>query len=171
MPISDLIPWKRGNEESLPVRREQERDALLDLRNEMDQLFEDFFRRPFDLSPFREETALAGDFIPQMDVSETDKEINISAELPGMNADDIDISMTGNTLTIKGEKKSEEEEKGERYYRSERSYGSFRRSIPLPEVVEQDKIEATYKNGVLKVTLPKSPKAQKGTKKIEIKGG
>jgi HSP20 family protein len=169
MPISDLIPWKRENEEKIPIRSERERDALLDLRNEMNQLFEDFFRRPFDLSPFREESSLAGGFIPQMDVSETDKEINISAELPGMNADDIDISMTGNSLTIKGEKKSEKEEKGERYYRSERSYGSFRRSVPLPEEVQEEKIEATYKNGVLKVTLPKSPLAQKGTKQIEIK--
>lgn len=171
MPISDLIPWKRGNEENVPVRREQERDALLDLRSEMNQLFEDFFRRPFDLSPFREESALGGDFIPHMDVSETEKEINISAELPGMNVEDIDISMTGNSLTIKGEKKSEKEEKGERYYRSERSYGSFRRSIPLPEEVEEEEIEATYKNGVLKVKLPKSPETQKGAKQIEIKSG
>jgi len=168
MPISDLIPWKRENKENIPVQREQERDALLDLRQEMNQLFDDFFQRPFEMSPFRGESSLAGDFIPQMDVTETDKEIKISAELPGMEAEDIDISMTGNRLTLKGEKREEKEEKGERFYRSERSYGSFQRSIPLPEKVQEEEIEATYKNGVLNVNLPKSPGARKGTQKIEI---
>jgi len=168
MPISDLIPWKREKKENIPVQREQERDALLDLRQEMNQLFDDFFQRPFEMSPFRAESSLAGDFIPQMDVTETDKEIKISVELPGMDAEDIDISMTGNRLTLKGEKREEKEEKGERFYRSERSYGSFQRSIPLHEEVQEERIEATYKNGVLNVNLPKRPGARKGTKNIEI---
>ncbi|MBS3750402.1 MAG: Hsp20/alpha crystallin family protein [Anaerolineales bacterium] len=168
MPISDLIPWKRENKENIPVQREQQRDALLDLRQEMNQLFDDFFQRPFEMSPFRGESSLAGDFIPQMDVTETEKEIKISVELPGMDAEDIDISMTGNRLSLKGEKREEKEEKGERFYRSERSYGSFQRSIPLPEEVQEEEIEATYINGVLNVNLPKSPGARKGTKKIEI---
>ena len=171
MPISDLIPWKRDEEERVPVRRGREADALLDLRKEMNQLFEDFFSRPFSMTPLSEESSLAGDFIPQMDISETEKEINVSAELPGMDPDDIDISLTGNTMTITGEKRHEKEEKGERFYRSERSYGSFRRSIPLPEAVEEEKIEASYKKGVLNVKLPKSGKAKEGTKRIEIKSG
>lgn len=169
MPISDLMPWRGNREKDVPVRQERDRDALLDLRNEMNKLFEDFFRQPLSMSPFSEESSLAGDFIPQMDIKETDKEINVSAELPGMDVDDIDITMTGNTLTIKGEKKHKKEEKGERFYRSERSYGSFRRSIPLPEEVEEDNIEATYKQGVLNVKMPKRPGAEKGTKKIDIK--
>jgi len=170
MPISDLIPWRRDGEQNIPVKKESRRDTLLDLREEMNQLFEDFFSSsPMTMSPFSEETSLAGDFVPSMDIKESEREITVSAELPGMEAEDIDISITGNTLTITGEKKSEIEEKSERYYRSERSYGSFRRSIPLPDSVQEEKIEATYQQGVLKVSLPKEPGSEKGTKRIEIK--
>ncbi len=170
MPISDLMPWRQDGEQKTPVKKESRQDALLDLREEMNQLFEEFFSSsPMTMSPFSEETSLAGDFIPHTDIKESEKEITVSAELPGMEAEDIDISITGNTLTITGKKKHEKEEKGERYYRSERSYGSFRRSIPLPDNVQEDKIEATYQQGVLNVSLPKQPGSGKGTKRIEIK--
>lgn len=170
MPISDMMPWKRDGEQQAPVKKESRRDAMLDLRQEMNQLFEEFLNSsPMAMSPFSEETSLAGDFVPHMDIKESEKEITVAAELPGIEAEDIDISITGNTLTIKGEKKHEKEEKGERYYRSERSYGSFQRSIPLPDSIQEDKIEATYQKGVLNVSLPKQPGSGKGTKRIEIK--
>jgi HSP20 family protein len=103
-----------------------------------------------------------------VDVSENDKEIHISAELPGLDEKDIDLTLSGNNLIIRGEKRAEKEEKGEQFYRKETSYGVFHRSIPLPTEVEEDKIEATYRKGVLKIVLPKSPEARKARKKISI---
>jgi HSP20 family protein len=102
-------------------------------------------------------------------VSETDKEIKVSAELPGMDEKDIDVSLTRDSLTIKGEKKQETEDKGEDYYRMERSYGSFTRSIPLPIEVDTDKVQATFKKGVLEITLPKTARAIQETRKIPVK--
>jgi HSP20 family protein len=93
----------------------------------------------------------------------------VKAEVPGLEPKDIDISLTGGVLTIKGEKKQEKEEKDENYHRIERSYGTFTRSVRVPQEVQSDKIEATYKNGVLKITLPKSEEAKK--KEIKIKVG
>lgn len=168
MAITDLIPWKK-DESSVPVRREGEVGALLDFRNQMNRLFDEFFERPFGLSPFLGEAARFGGFAPSMDVSESDKEVTISAELPGMEAEDIHITLDSNVLTISGEKRAEKEEKEKNYYRVERSYGSFRRSIPLPDYVDENKIEATFKRGVLKVMLPKIPGAQKKGRQINIK--
>ena len=103
-----------------------------------------------------------------MDVKETDKEIHIIAELPGIDEKDIDVSLSQNTLTIKGEKKSEVEDNKEGYHRVERRYGSFHRSIPLPCEVNDEKIAAHFKKGVLTVQLPKTPQAQKVRKIIHI---
>lgn len=111
----------------------------------------------------------AASFTPHVDVSENDKEIRISAELPGMNEKDIDITLNHDSLTIKGEKKEEKEDKGKDYYRMERSYGSFFRTIPLHVEVESDKAAASYKKGVLTVKIPKSPKAIEEKKKISVK--
>lgn len=168
MVITDLIPWKR-NETSVPVRREDEHDTLLDLRSQMNRMFDQFFERPFGLGSFFGEQELAGVFAPQLDVTETDKAITISAELPGLEPENIDISLDRNVLTISGEKRAEKEEKGARYYRLERSYGSFCRSIPLPDEVEEDKIDATFKRGVLTVKLPKSQITREKSKKISVK--
>ncbi len=132
------------------------------LRREMDRLWDDFFgpgRRA--LQP------LEAAWAPAVDVSETDDKITVKAEVPGIEAKDLDISLVGDTLTIKGEKKAEREEKSENYHLVERSYGSFSRSLKLPAVVEADKIEATYKQGVLTVTCPKKEEVK--PKAIEIK--
>jgi len=138
-------------------------------QREMNKLFDDFFGG-FDLSPWAShEGRLAAIFTPHIDVSETDKEIKVSAELPGMDDKDIDVSLTRETLTIKGEKKQETEDKGKDYYKMERSYGAFTRSIPLPVEVDTDKVQATFKKGVLEITLPKSAKAIQETKKITVK--
>jgi HSP20 family protein len=170
MVITDLIPWKK-DESRVPVRRRQQEDSLLDLRSQMNRLFDEFFERPFGISPFFGEAAFVGDFAPRMDVSETDKEITISAELPGLEPEDINITIDRNVLLISGEKHAEKEEKDKRYYRIERSYGSFRRSIPLPSDVDEHEIDATFKRGVLKVKLPKTQAAQEESKRIKIKTG
>lgn len=170
MPITDLIPWKK-NDQNIDIRRVQNEDSLLELRSQMNRLFDDVFERPFSLSPFVSNSSLMGNFAPLLDVSESDKEIKISAELPGMEPEDIHITLDHNTLTISGEKRAEKEEKGKHHYRIERSYGSFRRSIPLLAEVQEDKIDATFKRGVLKIKLPKIKLAQAKSKRIEIKTG
>jgi HSP20 family protein len=168
MPISDLIPWRRERGE-ISTPEEKDQDTLLDIRDEMNRMFEDFFERPLGLSPLSRETSLRTSFMPDLDISDTEDEILVSAELPGMEPEDIDIQLSGNTLMISGEKSSEKEQKGKRYYRQERSYGSFRRSIPLPDEIDQDKIDASYQRGVLKVSLPKTAEAKKKSKSIPVK--
>jgi HSP20 family protein len=103
------------------------------------------------------------------DVVEGDKDYRITAELPGMSEKDIEIALVGDVLTLKGEKKEEHEEKGESRYVAERRYGTFQRSFALPEDVDAEKIAASFKNGVITVTLPKRPDAQPKQRKIEVK--
>jgi HSP20 family protein len=147
------------------------------LRREIDRLFEDFgrdlwgapFRRSvFDIEPFwRRELTWSG--TPAVDISESDKAYEITAELPGMDEKNVEVKLASGGLTIKGEKQEEKEEKKKDYYLHERHFGSFERCFRLPEGVDTDKIEATFKKGVLTVTIPKSPEAQKAAKKIEVK--
>ncbi len=164
MAITDLIPWKR-EERKVPVRQE-ERPAQ-SLQQEMNRLFDEFFTG-FDLAPFRGFEGTWNAFRPSVDVVETDKEIKVSAELPGLDEKQIDVSLSRDALTIKGEKKEEQEQKGENYYRLERSYGNFQRTIPLPCEVETDDVDATFKNGVLTIKLPKTADDQ-ACKKISVR--
>lgn len=158
-----LIPWRRR---TAPVRWAGS-DPFYRLRRQMDDLFDDFF----EMAPFeegeREERLVP--FSPSVDVSEKDNQIQVTAELPGLAEDDIDLSLSENVLTISGEKKEERKAEEQNYYRVERSYGSFQRRIPLPAEVGADQVEASFKNGVLSVTLPKKAEAQQEQKKIEIK--
>ena len=145
---SELMEWRPFREVSR-------------LRREMDRLWDDYFgagRRA--LRPLAE-------FAPAVDIKETAEAVVVKAEVPGMDAKDINISVTGEVLTIKGEKKSEREEKEENYHLVERSYGSFSRSLTLPAAVDLDKIEAKYDKGVLTVTCPKKEEVK--PKPIEIK--
>lgn len=144
-----LIPW-------------HERKELDRFRSEMDRLFDQFF----DWRPFRRSFD-EGDWTPLVDVSETGKEVIVNAEIPGMDAKDIDISLNGRVLTLRGEKKSNHEEKNENFHRIERRYGAFSRSFELPADVDANKVKATYKDGVLKISLPKTK--EQSVKKIEIK--
>jgi HSP20 family protein len=147
------------------------------LRQEVDRLFDEF--RPFGWrSPFaRPSRALelawprfeSWQVAPAMDLAETDGEYEITAELPGLDEKNIDIKLSNGTLTIKGEKSEEKEEKDKEYYLSERRYGSFQRSFQIPEGVDADKIAASFAKGVLTVKLPKTAEAKKGAKKIEVK--
>lgn len=162
MTMRSLLPFGR---KSLSVKREEENPFAL-LRREMDELFDSFYRG-LDLEPFFD--GHRGAFTPTVDISENDKEIKVTAELPGMDEKDIEISLNKDTLSIKGEKKEEKEEQGRDYYRMERSYGSFHRTIPLPREVDSDKVDAQFKKGVLTITLPKTKKAVEETKKIAVK--
>ena len=107
--------------------------------------------------------------MPTVDVSETDKAYEITAELPGMDEKNVEVKLANGSLTIKGEKQDEKEEKKKDYHMRERSYGSFERSFQVPDGVDADKIEANFKKGVLTVILPKSAEAQKAEKKITVK--
>ncbi len=133
------------------------------IRREMDRLWDSFLEgRPMRKAEEGRE------WLPSIDVSETKNELVIKAELPGLDPKDIDISMNNGYLTIKGEKKHEKEEKDENYHLVERSYGSFTRSVRLPNEVQSDKITASFKNGVLRITLPKSEEAKKKEIKIKV---
>ena len=141
------------------------------LRREVDRLFDEFGggRRPiFGFEPLRSrETTWAA--APAVDIAESDKAYEITAELPGMDEKDIEVKLVNGGLTIKGEKQEEKEEKKKDYYLHERHFGSFERCFTVPEGVAADKIEASFKKGVLTVTLPKKPEAQKPEKKIDVK--
>lgn len=147
------------------------------LRREIDRAF-DAVRRGFwqspvgrrvtDIEPFWAGTAGWG-VNPAVDVIEKNDHYEIRAELPGMNAENIDVTFAGGTVTIKGEKKEEKEEKKENFYVSERRYGTFQRSFVIPQGADPSKIDASFKNGVLTVTLGKSPDARKPQQKIAIK--
>lgn len=140
------------------------------LHRAMDRLFDDF-TAGWGVSPARFfEPRGWSDLTPRVDVSETEKEVVVKADLPGMDEKDIGVELTGDTLTLKGEKKSESEEKGKHFYRMERSTGTFQRTLALPAEVDPAKVEATFKKGVLTVTLAKTTEAQEKVKKIEVKG-
>ncbi|HEX5528810.1 MAG TPA: Hsp20/alpha crystallin family protein, partial [Methylomirabilota bacterium] len=126
------------------------------MKKEMDRLLDRFWEGDFPQLP------AMGDWVPALDVSETKDAIMVKAEVPGMDSTDIQLSLHDQTLTLKGEKKQEKEEKDERYHRVERSYGAFTRSVRLPVAVDASKVTASFKNGLLTVTLPKTP-AAKGT--------
>lgn len=146
---TDLMEWR-------PFRE------VTRLRREMDRLWDDYFG-----SGRRALRPLPAEFAPAVDVKETADQIVVKAEVPGMDAKDINISVTGDVLTIKGEKKSEREEKEENYHLVERSYGSFSRSLAMPAAVDMDKIEAKYDKGILTITCPKKEEVK--PKAIEIK--
>jgi len=154
---------------------------LARLRDDIDRTFERFFRgwpewprlpRLFEPDMFREmwePMALPRfELRPRVDVSENEKAYEISAELPGIDEKDVNVTLSDDMLTIKGEKKSEREEKKKDYHRLERRFGSFQRTFPLPDDVDVDKIGASFKKGVLSVTLPKLPVGKSKRRKIEI---
>jgi HSP20 family protein len=163
MTVRSLVPryWVRR---SLPVRRVNG-GSTYSIDRLFDHLFNDF--GSLALRPFGEPGKSLSNFNPKLDVSETETEVKVTAELPGLDEDDIEVSLTHNILTISGEKKTEKEDKNESYYHIERSYGAFKRSVALPSEVEGDQVEAIFKNGVLTVALPKTAEAQ--SKKIDIK--
>ena len=149
----------------LPWRRTSEPEAghpLTGFRREMQRTMDDFFRGWW-AAPWTEGSAWA----PALDVRETESEIVVELEAAGMKPEELDVSLTDGTLTVRGERKSEREEKEESYHLRERSYGSFCRAVSLPSGVDADKVSSKFENGILTITLPKSEQAK--PKKIEVK--
>jgi HSP20 family protein len=151
----DILPWQR----------KKETDANI-LQKKIDNMYDQFFGPDFLPS-----TYLFGgrNWDPKLDISEGKKDITIKVEIPGIEAKDFDISIDGRLLTIRGEKKQEQKEKDETYYRVERSYGFFKRIIDLPAEVDPNKVDASYKRGVLKMKLRKLKESK--TKKIKVTTG
>jgi len=165
MNMRDLIPWGR-NERSSSVPssyRSEEVSPFVTLHREMNRLFDDVFNR-FDSTMPSVFTRMPS--WPSVEVVERDNDVRVAAELPGLDEKDVEVSVSDDVLTIRGEKKAQIDDK-ERHF-TERHYGRFERVIPLPFEVEDERAEATFENGVLTVTLPKSPKAETKMKRIAV---
>ncbi len=134
------------------------------LRREMDRLFEDFGGRFLEVGGFGD-----GRFLPETDYAETDKDITVTAELPGVDAKDVEVTLSDDMLIIRGEKKSQRDEKKEHYQFAERSYGAFQRAISVPAGIDASKVDAKFDKGVLKVTMPKPAELQTKRQKIDVK--
>jgi HSP20 family protein len=138
---------------------------LMTMQERMNRLFNEFFSRP---AGYEEESTVQGKWTPAVDIYETDSEVVLKAELPGMTQEDIHIEIRENVLTLKGERKQESEAEEGEYHRVERSYGTFQRMFTLPSVIQHEKVKARYKDGVLEVTMPKAEAAK--PKHIAIEG-
>jgi len=170
MAFRDLIPWSRQeNRLPVPVSAARDRDTdshpLLSLHREVNRLFDDAFRG-FGVPALAGFDRAAG--WPHVELGETDKELRVTAELPGLDENDVEISVEEGALTLRGEKRSEVEDKDRGY--SERSYGRFERRIGLPKGVDRDQASASFRNGVLTVTLPKTEAANEDVRRIPING-
>lgn len=165
MAMKDLIPWNNRSRE-ITTQRDNDIHPFLALHREMNRMFDDVFRG-FDMAPFGGFRAGEGLGWPNIDVAETENEIRVTAELPGLEEKDVRLEIANGTLLISGEKKSATEDKDRRF--SERYYGRFERRIPLDDV-EEDKASASFKNGVLTVTAPKSREAKANVRRIAING-
>ncbi len=184
MELKKLAPWNWFKDEeeahTVPVRHDSRGvnpsgrayEPLLQVHREIDRIFDNFFHG-FGLSAadaMRPLTGLveSGLLKPKADLSATDKEYRLTVEIPGVSEKDLTLAISGNSLTIRGEKKQEKEEKEKEFYRIERSYGSFQRVLTLPEDVDLDGIGAGFKDGVLTVTMPRKEVAEDAVKTIEI---
>jgi HSP20 family protein len=162
MGIKDLVPWNNGGRE-VGTHCGADVNPFFALHREMNRMIDDVFRG-FDLAPFGFPTGLSRLGWPQIDIDETDKEVRITAEVPGLDEKDVSLEIANGVLSISGEKKSESEDKARRF--SERYYGRFERRIPL-EDVDEDKVSAAFKDGILTITVPKSAEA-KNIRRIAI---
>lgn len=171
MALGEMVPWKWGS-----LRRSGRDDRALEgfrgdmvsLHREMDRLFENLWNDGFGPS------LLSGDWgrfeiALQLDVTEDDKAFTVKVDLPGMDEKNVDVTLSERVLTVRGTKEEDKEAKDKDYYRRERAYGSFRRSIEIPAAVDASKIEASFNKGVLTVSLPKTREAQNKIKHIEVK--
>ncbi|MDQ7858605.1 MAG: Hsp20/alpha crystallin family protein [Armatimonadota bacterium] len=138
-------------------------DEIMSMRESMDRLFEDFFsRRPRTAGPLV--------WQPAVEIAETDNEVIVKAELPGIDPKNVEVSVTGEGLSIKGEAKAETEDRKRNYYRRELRYGMFQRTIALPTEVKSEETKATFRNGILEVRVPKADRVRPKTVKVEVEG-
>lgn len=186
MDIKKLVPWnwfkteEANARKTIPVRREDAQEqgvalpvALQNFHREFDRIFDQAFRG-FGIEPSLFDGVLwprvtDGMLKPTLDLSATDKEYTVTVEIPGVDEKDVKLEIANDTLTIRGEKKHEKEEKDKSYYRVERSYGSFQRVLSLPEDADKEAVKATFKYGVLTISMPRKVLPQADIKKIEIK--
>ena len=145
-------------------------DPFAAMRSEMDRVFDSFLGRGFGRFPSLARADYDDDVVPSMDVRETPSEFVVEAELPGLDEKDVSVTLNDGILTLKGEKKSEREEKKGDFHLMERSYGSFQRSFRVADSIDADKVKATFEKGVLKVSMPKRPEAMRSEKRIPIGG-
>ena len=165
MAIRDLIPWNRGSNQAPTLGRSEDMDPVLSLHRSVDRLFDEALRG-FDAPSMFGRMAAGNGLWPSVEFSETDKEIRVAAELPGLEENDVEILLEDGILTLRGEKESETVDQDRQF--SERYYGRFERRLALDREVDEDKVAATFKNGVLTVTLPKTETAQANAKRIAI---
>ena len=167
MSIRDLMPHTRSGN-SLPATSGRREDSpFLSLHREMNRLFDDMFRDFGSLQSFDSAQPSFGNW-PSVEITESGNDLHVTAEMSGMDEKDVEVLMDDGVLVLRGEKRSESEDKDRRF--SERFYGRFERRIPLGYDIDQDKIDAQFKNGLLTVTLPRSPEAQSRIKRIAING-
>jgi HSP20 family protein len=167
MRIRELVPWRTRERDQLS--RQDSGDAFTALQSEMSRLFDSFFEG-FETGPFSKTAFGTLAATPKVDVSESQDSVHVTAELPGMKEEDIEVTLSDGNLLIQGEKRAEKEAKEKNYHRIERSYGSFHRSIPLPAEVDDKKVEASFQNGVLSIVLPKvNPSPNATAKKIPVR--
>ena len=163
--MSDLAkPLEVKGRLHMSIMRWRPMRDLTRIREDMNRLFDEFFSG----WPEWGRGLLEGEWTPSIDLAEKDDEIVVTAELPGVKQDDVDITITNDILTLKGEKKEEKESKEQNYHRLERCYGSFQRSIRLPTGVQGDEAKASYRDGVLQVTIPKAEEAKPKQIKINV---
>jgi HSP20 family protein len=162
-----LVPWRKREDSALARRGE---NPFEELQRQMNDLFDGFFddsgwpRLPALRAGERHPDLLS----PNVEVAESDEALEVTAELPGLDEKDIQVSLDENALTLRGEKREEREEKKKNYHLSERSYGSFQRVIPLPADVDPSKVKARFSKGVLKITMPKTEKSKAAGRSIPI---
>jgi HSP20 family protein len=166
MDFGSLMPWREKS--SMPsTRRDDMLDPFVSFRREVDRMFDDFFNN------FGRGLRGTGPdwraVTPTIDLAEDEKELVVTAELPGLNEKDFEVTLSGDVLTIRGEKRAEQEEKKGGATYTERRFGSFARSIRLPFEVRDDKVDARYDKGVLTIRVPKPPEVQRATRRIEVK--
>lgn len=160
--------FRRGRGSEVPIRRETDLgDPMAALRNEMDRLFDDF-GRSFGFADWPAWSGGGLAFAPSIDVQEDDERVEVTAELPGLEEKDFELSLDREVLTLRGEKKRESEEERSGWHRTERAYGAFERRIPLPCEVEADRAKAEFRKGVLHVTLPKAEDARRRRVQIPV---
>ena len=165
MDFKALVPWRNDSKSQVPARREEMIDPFVAFRREVDRMFDGFFE---DFGKPGRSLASWSAPTPNIDLAENDKEITITAELPGLDEKDFELTVAGDLLTLKGEKKSEHEQRNGDSYYAERRYGSFARSVRLPFEVKDEAVEAKYDKGVLTVRVPKPAEMQRSVRRIEI---
>lgn len=171
MSIGEMVPWrwgslKRAGREDRPL--ESFRSEIASLHREMDRLFENLWSEGLASSLSSEDWARM-EVVPQLDVAEDDTSFSVKIDLPGMDEKDVDVTLSDRVLTVRGRKEEDKETKEKDFYRRERAFGSFRRSIEIPASIDASKIEASFRNGVLTIQLPKTREAQEKTRHIEVK--